>query len=116
MCPVRGARRSPPSWPGTDRRRGEAAAGDALHEASGLEFNTLFPGDYGFWETINELVQQEPPEAGDPELLGLLAAVGLVHGKRFEPNERMRKIREEAVVGNATARPQFTGRLFTQSG
>jgi hypothetical protein len=74
-------------------------------EASGLEFNTLFPGDYSFWETINELVQQEPPEAGDPELLGLLAAVGIVHGKPFEPDERMRKILEDAaVVGNATAR------------
>jgi hypothetical protein len=74
-------------------------------EASGLEFNTLFPGDYGFWETINELVQDEPPEAGDPELLGLLAAVGIVHGKPFEPDDRMRKILEDAaVVGNATAR------------
>jgi hypothetical protein len=74
-------------------------------ESSGLSFNTLFPGDFGFWEVINELVQQEPPEAGDPELLGLLAPVGIVHGKPFEPDERMRKILEEAaVVGNATAR------------
>jgi hypothetical protein len=56
---------------------------------------------------VNELVQQEPPEAGDPELLGLLASVGIVHGKEFEPNERTRKILEEAaVVGNATARTQ----------
>ena len=38
-------------------------------------------------------------------LLGLLAAVGIVHGKPFEPDARMRKILEEAVeVGNATAR------------
>jgi hypothetical protein len=74
-------------------------------ESSGVSFNTLFPGDFGFWEVINELVQQEPPEAGDPELLGLLAAVGIVHGKPFEPDERMRKVLEEAaVVGNATAR------------
>jgi hypothetical protein len=74
-------------------------------EASGLSFNTVFPSDYSFWETIDELVQEEPPEAGDPELLGLLAAVGIVHGKAFEPNERMRKILEDAAaVGNATAR------------
>jgi hypothetical protein len=74
-------------------------------EASGLEMNTLFPNDYSFWETMDELVQQEPPEAGEPELLGLLAAVGIVHGKPFAPDERMRKILEEAaVVGNATAR------------
>jgi hypothetical protein len=74
-------------------------------ESSGVSFNTLFPADFGFWEIINELVQQEPPEGGDPELLGLLAAVGIVHGKPFEPDVRMRKILEEAaVVGNATAR------------
>jgi len=50
-------------------------------------------------------VQQEPPGSGDPELLGLLASVGIVHGKPFDPDDRMRKILEEAVVvGNATAR------------
>jgi hypothetical protein len=74
-------------------------------EASGLSFNTVFPSDYSFWETIDELVQQEPAEAGDPELLGLLASVGIVRGKPFEPNERMRKIlADAAAVGNATAR------------
>ncbi len=74
-------------------------------EASGMAINTLFPNDFGYWELVNDLVQQEPPEAGDPEVLGLLAAVGIVHGKPFEPDDRMRKILEEAVaVGNATAR------------
>ena len=74
-------------------------------EASGMAINTLFPNDFGFWEVVNDLVQQEPPEAADPELLGLLASVGIVHGKPFEPDDRMRKILEDAVVvGNATAR------------
>jgi hypothetical protein len=74
-------------------------------ESSGVAMNTLFPGDYGFWDTVNELVQEEPPESADPELLGLLASVGIVHGQPFEPDERMRKILEDAaVVGNATAR------------
>jgi hypothetical protein len=84
---------------------GKPAPETRFIEASGLEFSTLFAGDYGYWDTINELVQQEPPEAGDPELLGLLASVGIVHGKPFEPDARMRKILEDAaVVGNATAR------------
>ena len=74
-------------------------------ELSGAEFNTIYPNDFGYWEIVNELVQQEPPGAGDPELLGLLAAVGIVHGKPFEPDARMRRILEEAaVVGSATAR------------
>ncbi len=70
-----------------------------------MAINTLFPNDFGFWEVVNDLVQQEPPESGDPELLGLLASIGIVHGKPFEPDARMRKILEDAVVvGNATAR------------
>ena len=74
-------------------------------EASGMAINTLFPNDFGFWEVVNDLVQQEPPEAADPELLGLLASIGIVHGKPFAPDDRMRKILEDAVVvGNATAR------------
>jgi hypothetical protein len=74
-------------------------------ETSGQAFNTIYPNDFGFWELVHELVQEEPPQAADPDLLGLLAAVGIVHGKPFEPDARMRRILEEAVaVGNATAR------------
>jgi hypothetical protein len=74
-------------------------------ELSGAAFNTILPNDYSYWEIVNELVQQEPPGSGDPELLGLLAAVGIVHGQPFDPDQRMRKILEDAVVvGNATAR------------
>ena len=74
-------------------------------ESSGKSFNTIYPNDFGFWELVHELVQQEPPGAADPDLLGLLASVGIVHGKPFEPDTRMRKILEDAVaVGNATAR------------
>jgi hypothetical protein len=74
-------------------------------EGSGTSFNTIPPNDFSYWETINGLVQREPPGAGDPETLGLLASVGIVHGKPFNPGERMRKILQDAVVvGNATAR------------
>jgi hypothetical protein len=76
-----------------------------LVELSGAAFNTIYPNDFGYWEIVNELVQQEPPGSGDPDLLGLLAAVGIVHGKPFKPDQRMRRVLEEAVVvGNATAR------------
>ncbi len=74
---------------------------DAVH----LEINTITPNDFSFWETIDELVQQEPAGAGDPEILGQLAAVGIRKGEPFAPDARMRAILEEAVaVGNATAR------------
>ncbi|MEZ0286000.1 MAG: DUF1254 domain-containing protein [Thermoleophilia bacterium] len=74
-------------------------------EGSGVSFNTIAPSDFGFWETVDDLVQQEPAGAGEPELMGLLASVGIVKGTPFAPDARMRKVLEDAVVvGNATAR------------
>ena len=74
-------------------------------DGSGRSFNTIPPNDFGFWHLIDSLVQQEPAGAGDPEILGLLASVGIVKGTQFDPDDRMRKILEDAVaVGNATAR------------
>ena len=74
-------------------------------ECSGMSFNTVPPNDFTYWEMVNGLVQQEPAGAGDPEILGQLAAVGIVKGQPFKPDARMRKILEDAAaVGNATAR------------
>jgi hypothetical protein len=74
-------------------------------EGSGVPFNTVPPNDFSYWETVNSAVQREPAGAGEPELMGLLAAVGIVKGQPFKPDGRMRKILEDAVVvGNATAR------------
>jgi hypothetical protein len=54
---------------------------------------------------INENVQQEPVGSYDVELAGQLAAIGIVKGKPFEPNARMKKIlTDAAAVGNATGR------------
>jgi hypothetical protein len=50
-------------------------------------------------------VQQEPAASLDPELMGAIAAIGIVKGKRFAPDARMKKILTEAVeVANATSR------------
>ena len=74
-------------------------------EASGLSFNTIPPSDFGFFELINENVQNEPATSYDPELAGQLAAIGIVHGKKFAPDERTKKIlAEAAAVGQAAGR------------
>lgn len=74
-------------------------------EVSGRAFNTIPPSDYGFFELINENVQNEPATSYDPELAGQLAAIGIVHGKTFAPDERMKKILSEAAaVGQASGR------------
>jgi len=74
-------------------------------EGSGVSFNTLPPVDFGYWDLLNDLVQQEPVESAGPETMGLLASIGIVKGKKFNPDDRMRKILEDAVnVANATGR------------
>ena len=41
---------------------------------------------------LNQVVQQEPATSLDPELMGPLAAIGIVKGKPFAPDARMKKI------------------------
>jgi hypothetical protein len=54
---------------------------------------------------IDANVQQEPADSYDPELAGQLAAIGIVKGKPFKPDARMRKIlTDAAAVGNAAGR------------
>jgi len=74
-------------------------------EGSGKAFNTIPPSDYHFFEMINENVQEEPATSYDPELAGQMAAIGIVKGKPFNPDERMKKIlTEAAAVGNGFGR------------
>lgn len=76
-----------------------------FHEVSGLSFNTIPPSDFGFFGMINENVQNEPATSYDVELAGQLAAIGIVHGKDFAPDDRMKKILTDAAVfGQATGR------------
>ena len=49
-------------------------------------------------------MQQEPATALDPELMGPLAAIGIIKGKPFAPDARMKKILTEVTLANATSR------------
>ena len=74
-------------------------------EASDVSFNTIPPSDFGFYEWINENVQAEPATSYDVELAGQLAAIGIVKGKEFAPDERMKRIlTDAAAVGQAAGR------------
>jgi hypothetical protein len=74
-------------------------------EGSGLAFNTIPPSDDSFFETINENVQSQPATSYDVELAGQLAAIGIVHGKPFNPDARMKRILSDAAAfGQATGR------------
>lgn len=79
-----------------------------FHEGSGRSFNTVPPNDWTFYEMLNEIVQREPATSLDAELMGPIAAVGIVKGKPFNPDSRMRRIMTEALeLANASARTIF---------
>ena len=75
------------------------------HDISNKYLNTLHAQDITFFHEVNEVVQEEHNEAFSPEVLGMLASIGIEKGKEFNPDARMKKILSEAaVVGTAAQR------------
>ena len=73
--------------------------------ASKVAYNTVHANNFEFYEELDAVIQREPLEFIDPELRGLAGSIGIVKGKPFAPDDRMKKILTDAVaVGNATAR------------
>jgi hypothetical protein len=72
---------------------------------SSKAFNTIFPSDFSYFENLNQVIQEEPIEAINPEVRGAIAAIGIVKGQSFTPDDRMKKLlTEAATLANATAR------------
>lgn len=72
---------------------------------SGKVFNTIHANNYEFYVELADVINKEPISFIDPELRGQAAAIGIIKGKPFAPDARLKEILEEAVkVGNATAR------------
>lgn len=99
--------------------RGEASLGKTAEpktprmvDVSGISINTLPPADFSHYEYIDALVQAEPSSALDPEIAGQLAAIGIVKGKKFNPDTKTRTILEKSVkVANAVSRTAATGAM-----
>ena len=74
-------------------------------DMSDKSYNTISPNDFSFYEDLNQVIQKEHIDSLDPETRGLVASIGIVKGKPFKPDARMKKLLTEAVaIGNATAR------------
>lgn len=72
---------------------------------SNKQYNTIHGSDSSFFDEINAVIQYEPAESYDPEIVGLAAAIGIKKGQDFKPDDRMKKIlAEAAAIGNASAR------------
>ena len=76
-----------------------------VYNLSGKQFNTIHANNEHFYEELNAVLQYEPADAFNPELVGLFASIGIKKGEPFAPDERMQKLlKDAAAIGNATAR------------
>jgi hypothetical protein len=76
--------------------------------ASGVLNNTIHRMDAEIYNEINAVVQAEPGEGQNPEILGVLAAIGIIKGQEFAPDEHMQNILKEAAkIGAAIVRTQM---------
>jgi len=67
-------------------------------DASGKPVNMMYPVDSQFWTKLKAFVDYEPVSAIDPELRGVLAAIGIVKGQPFQPTARQQELLQKAVV------------------
>jgi hypothetical protein len=84
---------------------GAGAYEPSVVSASFKESNSTHARDIRFFERLDQMVQYEPLSAFTPEQLGLLHALGIVKGARFQPDERMRRILSDGVrLGDGMAK------------
>ena len=76
-----------------------------VSNVTGRIFNTIHANDFTFYEEINAVIQYEPVGFLEPELRGNLTAIGIMKGRPFQPDQRMKALlTEAAAIGNATSR------------
>jgi hypothetical protein len=66
--------------------------------ASGIRLNMMYPTDFEYWTKLKEFVDYEPVSAIEPELRGVLASIGIVKDRAFEPSEWQREQLDRAAV------------------
>ena len=72
---------------------------------SDKQYNTIHANTSEFFHELNEVIQYEPADTYDAEILGLAGSIGMKKGEPFEPDERMQGIlTEAAAIANASAR------------
>ena len=63
------------------------------------------PTTFTIFEELNEVVQHEPDDFLESEVVGIFASIGIKKGKPFAPDARMKAIlTDAAAVANATSR------------
>jgi len=73
--------------------------------ASRKEVDTIHGDNFSFYEALAQLVNEEPAEVFTPLERFYMQAIGIEHGKEFNPDEKTKKLLNDAArYGAATAR------------
>jgi hypothetical protein len=76
-----------------------------FHDASEMDIDMLPRSDASAFDQLKWLVDREGANLADPDWLGMLAGLGIVEGKPFEPDEATRSILDAAArTGYKTSR------------
>jgi hypothetical protein len=76
-----------------------------VRRAGDKKWSQMPPRGMAYWESLNDVIQREPVMERDRLILAQLRFLGMEKGKPFQPDERQKKILEDAVVvGEAMAK------------
>jgi hypothetical protein len=72
---------------------------------TGKKADFLTNEGFAYFETLARYINENPPRPQDMAMLGMLETLGIIHGKPFKPDDRMKKILTQAAeVGRAMAK------------
>jgi len=66
-------------------------------DGSGKRVNMMYPIDNTYWTKLKAFVDYEPVSSIEPELRGVLASIGIIKGKPFEPTEQQQELLKKAI-------------------
>ena len=71
---------------------------------TGKEADLLTHEGFEFFESLSRYINANPPRPQDMAMLGMLETLGIAHGRKFNPDKRMKKVLTEgAKKGRALA-------------
>jgi hypothetical protein len=74
-------------------------------EAEGKEWSHVQPRGMAYWERLSDIINKEVVYERDRVMMAMLKHLGIEKGKKFNPDERQKKIlAEAALVGEAMAK------------
>lgn len=76
-----------------------------VRRAGDVKWSQMPPRGMAYWESLNEIIQNEPVDERDRLFLAQLRFLGIEKGKPFNPDARQKKILEQgALIGEAMAK------------